>query len=145
MARRRAGPEIRGHLRGQRGGYLCQDNKEVRTISEGKASLLKTKRGGRQAAGEAEPGCAWLGRVLELGPVAEGFKQGSTVVRFADQPMRPWSEEQILRIDVDKGDQRGATTGHPGQSQDVSEESDGGCVGHLGHRLHLTSGPQNQW
>lgn len=96
--------EIRGHLRGQRGGYLCQDNKEVRAISEGEASLLKTKRGGRQAAGETGPGCAWLGRVLELGLVGEGFKQGSIVVRFADQPMRHWSEEQILRIDVDKGD-----------------------------------------
>ena len=53
MARRRAGPEIRGHLRGQSGGCLCQDNKEVRAISEGEAILLKTKRGGRQAGGWA--------------------------------------------------------------------------------------------
>lgn len=105
MARRRAGPEIRGHLRGQSGGCLCQDNKEVRAISEGEAILLKTKRGGRQAGGEAGLGCAWLGRVLELGLAAEGFKQRSIVVRFADQPMRPWSEKQVLRIDVNMGDQ----------------------------------------
>ena len=105
MARRRAGPEISGHLRGQRGECLCQDNKEVRAISEGETILLKTKRGGRQAGGEVGPGCAWLGRVLELGLAAEGFKQRSIVVRFADQPMRPWSEEEVLRIDVDMGDQ----------------------------------------
>ena len=84
---------------------MCQDNKEFRAISEGEAILLKTKSGGRRAGGEAGPGCAWLGRVLELGLEADGFKQRSIVVRFVDQPMRPWFEEQVLRINMDMGDQ----------------------------------------